>query len=110
MITAVFKEKNKIGTIKDSVNINFVRNVAIVDNQIDLCDWFLDSSDICIPKASDKESAMAIVKIHHITKISDWLPKANHTINPSVVIIHEVAQKLKPVLSEFFIILYGFKV
>jgi len=90
--------------------MNLVKKVAIVDIQTALCDWFLDSSDICIPKASDKESATAIVKTQPITKTEDPLPKASHTINPSVVMIHEVAQKLKPVLSEFFIILYRFKV
>jgi len=70
----------------------------------------LDSSDICIHKASDKESAIAIVKIHPITSTLDSLPNANHIISPNVVIIPDVAQKLSPVLMEFFIFLNRFKI
>jgi len=92
------------------VNKNLAKKVAKVDIHIDLWDSFLDSSDICIHKASDKESAIAIVNIHPITIILDPLPNANHIIKPSVVIIPEVAQKLSPVLMEFFMLLNRFKI
>lgn len=66
---------------------------------------FLDSSEICIHKASDKASATAIVNIHHITIILDSLPNANHIINHKVVITPDIAPKFIQVLTEFLIVL-----
>jgi len=62
------------------------KKVIIVDNRTSLLFWFFNSSETCIHNASDKASAIAIVRIHHITIILDSLPKANHIISHNVVI------------------------
>ena len=56
------------GTINVIPKINFVKKVETVASHIslDVC-IFLDSSEICIPKASEKASATTITNIPPIT-------------------------------------------
>jgi len=61
------------------------------------------SSDICIPRASESASAMAIVKMPPITTNFEEVVEFNHTINPSLVIIPDVKPKLKPTFIGCFI-------
>jgi len=64
---------------------------------------FSDSSDICIPRASENESAMAMVRIPPMTMRTEFVLENNPIINPSVVMIPDVNPKLKPILRECFI-------
>lgn len=100
---AVCNGQKTIGITKDIVNKNLDKKAANVDIQTDLWFVFFDSSEIWIHNASAKESAIAIVKIPHITKIFDSLPKVSQIINHNVVITQDVAPKANPVLIAFFI-------
>ncbi len=73
----------------------------MVDSQISavVC-LFSDSCEICIPKASEKASAIAIVRMPPITATLELVPDSNPTINPRVVIIPDVRPKLSPVFRE----------
>lgn len=93
------------GITNVSAMTNFAKNVEIVDSHISLtvC-LFSDSSDMCIPSASEKASAMAIVKIPPKTANCEWVPECSPTISPSVVMIPDVNPKLKPILMECFML------
>ena len=54
-------------------------------------------------KASDKESATAIIKIPPKTTGFECVEESIPTINHKVVIIPEVKPKLKPFLIELFL-------
>jgi hypothetical protein len=65
-----------MGTEKVMANKNFVVNVAKVAPQICLLVCLSSASfDICIPKASENASAIAIVKIPARTTIFEWVPE-----------------------------------
>lgn len=100
-ITALLNEKSNTGMMKVRAQQNFVRNVAIVDIQISLgvC-LFSDSSDMCIPNASEKASAIAMVNMPPKTTILECVPEFKPTIKPKVVMIPEVNPKLKPTSNE----------
>jgi len=84
--------------------ISLDKKVEIVDSHTSFVVCLLsDSSEICMPNASEKASAIAIVNIPPITIGLEWVPQCKPTINPSVVIIPEVKPKLNPVLSDRFI-------
>src|SRR5688572_1426809 len=56
-----------------------------------------------MPKASESESAIAIVRMPPSTAAREWVPACKPTIKPSVVMTPEVNPKLSPVLSDDFI-------
>lgn len=87
--------------MKIIANTNFDTNVDIVDSQISLgvC-LFSASSEICIPRESEKASAMAIVRIPPMTANLELVPEYSPTMRPSVVMIPDVNPKLNPVLME----------
>ncbi len=65
---AVVNENKRKGTTKLNAKHNFEKNVEIVASHISL--WLFlraDSSDMCIPNASEKASDIAISKIPAIT-------------------------------------------
>ncbi len=100
-IIAFCSSKSKTGIRNERANMNLKKNVEIVDCQISLSVCLLsDSSDICMPKASEKASATAIVRIPPRTAIFKCVPECRPTINPRVVIMPEVIPKLSPILSE----------
>ena len=103
-ITAKDRLNNKIGIMNVNANTNLARNVDIVDSQISLvvC-LFPDSSDICIPNASEKASAIAMVIMPPRTTNLDPVPDVRPTIKPKVVITPDVRPKLTPFLIESFI-------
>src|SRR3989338_1718721 len=56
-----------------------------------------------MPSASEKASAMAIVKIPPMTASRECVPACRPTIRPSVVMMPEVEPKLTPVLNDSLI-------
>lgn len=93
----------RMGTINEDAMKNLKINVERVDSQISLVEcMFSDSSDICIPRASESESAMAIVRIPPMTIRYELVLEYNPIINPSVVMIPDVNPKLNPTLRECF--------
>lgn len=56
-----------------------------------------------MPRASEKASAIAIVKIPPRTANFECVPECKPTIKPKVVIIPEVMPKLNPTSNECFI-------
>lgn len=105
MNIAVCRDKKRTGIRKVKAKKNFAAKVEIVDSQISLLVLVLsDSSEICIPKASEKASAMAIVNIPPITAGFEFVPALNPTIKPSVVMIPDVIPKKTPILSDCFML------
>ena len=100
-IIAVESWNNKIGTMNVNAKTNLEKKVAKVDSHISfgVC-LFSDSSEICIPMASESASAIAITRIPPITTDFKWVLEFNPTINPNVVIIPEVKPKLNPIFNE----------
>ena len=100
MITAVLRLNKMIGNRKVMAKINLARKVVIVVCQISFClSPSLDSSEICMPKASEKASAMAMVKIPPRTANFEPVPAKSPTISPRVVITAEVKPKFNPDLK-----------
>lgn len=102
-MTAVSNLNNNTGAI----NVNVIRNleikVANVDSQTPLLVCFLfDSSDMWIPKESERESAIAIINIPPITTNPECVVEFKPTIIPSVVITPEVKPKLNPFFIDTF--------
>lgn len=94
---------NRTGITKLELKTNFARKVAMVDSQISaFVDLSPDSTDMCIPSASEKESAIAIVRIPPNTASFELVPASNPIINPIVVMIPEVTPKQIPILCECF--------
>ncbi len=103
-IIAVESENNKNGTINVNAKTNLDRNVLIVDSQISLVECLIsDSSEIWIPNASERASAIAITTMPPITTRVEYVLECRPTIIPRVVIIPDVNPKLKPFLIESFI-------
>lgn len=101
---AVVKGNKRTGTTNVRVKMNFERNVDNVASHISLDVWaFSDSSEMWIPRASEKASAIAIVRIPPITTFRDPVPEWRPTIRPSVVITPDVSPKLRPVFKECLI-------
>ena len=100
MIIAICKLKSKTGTKKVIAKTNSEIKVDIVDCQIDLFFVFLEpaSSDIYTPRASEKASAIAMVKIPPKTTIFEPVEEAKPIIKPRVVIIPEVKPNPTPFL------------
>ena len=100
---AIDTSNRSIGMMNVDENTILDRNVETVDSHICFEELPSDSSEICIPKASEKESAMAMVNIPpSITSFEpekEWRP----TINPNVVIIPDVNPKQSPLNNEVFI-------
>lgn len=105
MMIAVESVNNKIGMMNIRAKTNFAKNVAAVASQISFV-WclFSASSEMCMPKASDSASAIAITKIPPKIIVFEPVPECNPTINPRVVIIPDVRPKLKPFFIDSFII------
>jgi len=102
-IMAIVNSNTNKGITKDDAIINLNINVEIVDSHISLSVCiFSASSDICIPNASDNESAIAIVNIPPMTTIDEFVLECRPIINPSVVIIPDVTPKLSPTFIECF--------
>jgi hypothetical protein len=98
IIMAVDSSKIITGTANERAKKTLATKVENVDIHTDLLEFFTwDSWETCMPKASEKESAMAIVSIPPRTANFEWVPALSPTIRPSVVIIPEVNPKLKPV-------------
>lgn len=81
--------------------VSFDAKVAPVASQTarELC-RFWDSWATCMPKASEKASAIAMLSTPPITTIRDWVPAWSPTMRPSVVMIPEVRPNPTPVLNE----------
>src|SRR5210317_1938057 len=94
------------GTTKVIANRNFAQKVEIVAAHICLivC-LFSASSETWIPRASEKASAMAIVRIPASTTIFECVPACKPTIRPRVVMTADVSPKEMPVRKETFICL-----
>jgi hypothetical protein len=103
-ITEVDKSSIITGIMNVIAVMNLNRNVETVDSQISfsLC-LFSASSEIWMPSASEKASAIAMVRIPPITASFEFVPEVKPTIKPRVVIIPEVNPKLNPVLIESLI-------
>lgn len=101
---ATGRSKNITGTKKVKANRNFETNVAPVDAQIccPVC-TSSDSSEMCIPRASEKASAIAMVRIPPTTTGIECVPEWSPTISPRVVIAPEVNPKVIPVFNDSFI-------
>ena len=104
IIIAVFRFMKITGIMKISAVMNFVKKVDIVLCHTDFFDFPTDSSEMCIPKASEKASAIAIVIIPPKTASFECVPENSPTINPSVVIIPEVIPNPNPLFIDFFIV------
>lgn len=104
MTTAVFNGNSNTGIAKLSAKINLKKTVEKVDSQTCfsvVC--LLDaSSDICIPRASERASAIAIRRIPPRTTILELVPKVSPIINPKVVIIPEVSPNPNPFFIDIF--------
>lgn len=86
IIIAEFKENNKNGIIKDNAKINFPIKTLIAD--LSACFFVVPLSEIFreyTPKESDKESAIAILKIPPITASLEAVAPINPTMTPRVV-------------------------
>ena len=86
--------------MKDKAKKNFEINVEMVAVQISL--WvmsFCDSSEICIPKESEKASATAIAIIPLTIVVALWVAESRPTIIPNVVITPEVIENLEKVYN-----------
>ncbi len=83
---------------------NLEKKVATVDPHISfvVC-LFSDSSEMWIPSASEKASAIAIVSMPPMITGLEWVPECRPTTNPSVVIIPDVIPKLNPIFKECII-------
>ena len=98
-IAFITTAKNKLfitntGIIKVNAKRNFAKNVAMVDSQICLgLEIPLHSCETRIPRASDKASAIAMVRIPPMTASLECVPASSQTIRPSVVMMPEVIQK-----------------
>lgn len=102
-IMALGRVKIRTGIIKVRAKKNLVRKVEAVAVQTSLVVWqFSDSSEMCMPKASDKASAMAMVKMPPITTKEEPVAESRPIIRPKVVITPEVRPKLKPFFIECF--------
>jgi len=96
---------NKItGTMKVIANRNFARKVEMVAAHMCLivC-LFSASSETWIPRASEKASAMAIVRIQARTTILECVPECRPTIRPRVVMTADVSPNEMPVRRDSFI-------
>jgi len=106
MLTIIEIDNGSIitGMINVDAKMNLDKNVDKVASHISVkvC-LFSDSSEICIPRASENASAIAIVNTPPITTIFECVPELSPTIRPIVVIAPEVKPKLKPVFIECFI-------
>ena len=91
--------------MKVKVKRNLERNVEMVASHISLWECLLsDSSEIWMPMASERASAIAITRIPPITASLEWVLEYKPTIKPRVVIIPEVNPKLNPVFKECLIV------
>ena len=109
IITAIDFSSNNKGIIKDIAKTNFVSSVASVDSHTALFEYlFSDSSDMCMPNASDIESEIAIINIPSISIMTESETEFSPTISPSVVIIPEVNPKLNPFLNERLIFMLSY--
>lgn len=107
-IIAVLKGNIITGIMKDDAITNLNRNVDRVDSQICLLECiFSDSSETWIPKASEKESAIAIARMPPRTTSFEFVPEFKPTIRPSVVIMPDVNPKLNPTSIECLMALQG---
>ncbi len=89
-----------MGTKKLRAIMNLNTNVWKVVSQTSLCSLLSNSSERCIPNASDIASAIAIVNIPPITMAFDWNPVCNPTISPRVVMTPDVKPKPIPFLRD----------
>jgi len=104
VITAVGMGRSETGIINVKAKKNLARKVTAVAVQISLGVWlFSASSEIWMPKESDKASAMAMVKMPPITTKEEPVAESRPTIKPKVVITPEVKPKLKPFFIDWFI-------
>lgn len=96
--------------MKVKANRNLPMKVKTVDSHISLgvCTPS-DSSEIWIPRASEKASAIAIVRTPPIITWVEWVPECKPTMSPKVVIIPEVEPKQKPTFNECLTVNTGIK-
>lgn len=98
-IIASVKGSSNTGTINVMATKDFVTNAEIVEIHICLFVLFLsDSSEMCIARASDPASAIAIIIITPITASRDLVLAFIPTIDPRIVMTTELNPKLMPVL------------
>src|SRR3989339_1211876 len=105
IIMAWDRSKIRTGIIKVEAKISFEKKVENVEAQTSR--WLLlrsDSSETWIPRASEKESAIAMLKIPPKTTAREPVPELSPTIIPRVVIVPEVRPKQKPLIADVFIV------
>jgi len=105
--TMAVDRANKItGTMKVIANRNFARKVEMVEAHICLtvC-LFSASSETWLPRASEKASAMAIVRIPARTTILECVPECRPAVRPKVVMTADVSPNEMPVRKDYFICL-----
>ena len=100
---AMGSSRSKTGITKVRAKMNFDKKVESVDAHICFLVWaFSASSDMWIPSASEKASAIAIVRNPPSTAGLEWVPECKPTMSPRVVITPEVMPKLMPVFKDSF--------
>src|SRR3989344_5218558 len=104
MSVARESESSKVGMINARAKINFDRNVKAVDSHISLvvC-LFSNSSEMCMPSASESASETAIISIPPMTTSFELVLEPSPIIRPSVVMIPEVSPNPRPFLIDSFI-------
>lgn len=88
---------------KVRVKINLLRKVARVISQISRSEaFFSDSREMCIPMASERESAMAMVsKPPRMATREPAVPAFRPMMSPRVVMTLEVSPKPMPARRDF---------
>lgn len=105
MIIAVKILNSKNGNIKLIAKINLKKNVEKVDSQTCVFEFLRsNSSEMCMPKESERESATAIIIIPPIIANLELVLEYNPIISPRVVIMPDVSPKPNPFFIDFLII------
>ena len=102
---ASFRGKIKTATMNIAAVRNLNMNVENVLCQTSFLFFPAYSSETCMPRASESESAIAIVRIPPRTASLELVAAYNPIIRPRVVIISEVIPNPKPFFVEVFILM-----
>ncbi len=98
-MTAVCSSNSKTGTRKVKAKMNFETKVEMVASQTSfaLLPFFV-SWETWMPKASDKASAIAMLKLPPMSTSLDPVEAKRPIIKPRVVMVPEVKPKPRPIL------------
>lgn len=76
VMMAVVSGRRRMGMVKVRAKRNFERKVAMVDSQMSfVVFWGSDSSEMWMPRASERASAMAMVRMPPMTARREWVPE-----------------------------------